>query len=72
MATGCDQGHVTPKGVPLGVRMCNRKLHNITPQSGLFTGSDVSHVTPKGVPLGAPNQKLGSPTLFSGVFGYVV
>ena len=31
MATGCDQGHVTPKGVPLGVRMCNRKLHNIPP-----------------------------------------
>ena len=31
MATGCDQGHMTPKGVPLGVRMCNQKLHNIHP-----------------------------------------
>jgi len=25
------EGHVTPKGVPLGVRMRNRKLHNIRP-----------------------------------------
>ena len=23
------ESHVTPKGVPLGVRMCHRKLHNI-------------------------------------------
>jgi hypothetical protein len=32
MATGCD---VTPKGVPLGVHMHNRKLRNIRP-SGAF------------------------------------
>jgi len=29
------EGHVTPKGVPLGVRMRNRKLCNIRP-SGAF------------------------------------
>jgi hypothetical protein len=32
------ESHVTPKGVPLGVRMCHRKLHNIPhPPSRAFS-----------------------------------
>jgi hypothetical protein len=56
------EGHVTPLGVPLCVRMCNRKLRNIRP-SGAFwpeITSDRSSRNPCGVPLGVRmrNRKL--------------
>jgi hypothetical protein len=42
MATGCD---VTPKGVPLGVHMRNRKLHNIRPSGDFSLEVTSSNVT---------------------------
>ena len=68
MPDRATESDVTPKGVPLCVRMCNRKLRNILP-SGTFwpevtlwnvTRSDQRSRDPFGVPLGAHmrNQKL--------------
>jgi hypothetical protein len=37
MVTGCDQGHLTPSGFTLSVRIC--KLHN-TRRQGLFKSRD--------------------------------
>jgi hypothetical protein len=49
------ESDVTPKGVPLGVRMHNRKLRNIRP-SGLF-----NRKCPKGCSLGRLRLSFSSP-----------
>jgi len=51
------EGHVTPKGVPWkGVRMRNRKLHNINPSRAFSPEVTEGHLTQKGFPW---NWKLG-------------
>ena len=40
MATESDRRSLDPFGVPLDVRMRNRKMRNIRPSWGLLTGND--------------------------------
>ena len=61
MATGCDQRSLDPFGVPLGVRMCNRKLRN--------TCSDRRSRDPLEVSMGCSLRRprpitIGNPTSY--------
>ena len=50
MATGSDQRSRDPCGVPLGVRMRNRKLGNIRPSGAFWPEVTLWNVTPSGFP----------------------